>query len=145
MLPAHRCGELPADEQAVFIVDGNDVARLGCGRVLPVRTGPEVPACFPGRDRRAWITDHVPLASTSSCDANLPRRLGRAPARQAWWQRAGLGRPGGASVEREVVGAGIGASQLLAALHEQVVEQAGRADPEVVRGQPLRTGGLPDE
>src|SRR5262245_56625723 len=63
------------------------------------------------------------------------RRGGRRPV-------SGAGRP---SVEREVVGAGVGAGQLLASLHEQVVEQAGRADPEVVRGQPLRPGGLPDE
>src|SRR5262249_5057035 len=82
VLPAQRRGELPTDEQAVLTVDGNDVARFGCGRVLPVRAGPEGPARFPGRDRRGWIAAHLPLASTCSCDANLPRPRWRAPARQ---------------------------------------------------------------
>src|SRR6516164_7717309 len=81
----------------------------------------------------------MPLASTYLRDANLPRRSCRAP-----------DRPGPAAswpdlVHREVVGAGVGAGELLAALHEQVVEQAGRADAEVVRGQPLRPGDLPHE
>jgi len=46
------------------------------------------------------------------------------------------------SIEGEVIGTGVLAGELLAALHEQVVEQAGRADPEQVRSEPGSAGGL---
>src|SRR5215470_11419847 len=49
------------------------------------------------------------------------------------------------SVEGEIVRAGVGAGELLAALHEQIVEQAGGADAEKLRRQPLRPGDLTDQ
>src|SRR5215472_4528654 len=51
----------------------------------------------------------------------------------------------GALVEGEVVGAGIGAGELLAALHEQVVERAAGADGEVAGGHPAGAGGPPPQ
>src|SRR4051812_37555136 len=47
-------------------------------------------------------------------------------------------------VEREVVGTGVAAGRELGALHEQVVEQTGRAEAEPLRRQPVVTGGLVD-
>src|SRR4051794_19712768 len=49
-----------------------------------------------------------------------------------------------ASVQGEVVGAGVAAGGELLALHEQVVEQARRAEAEQLRVQPLLAGRLVD-
>src|SRR3954451_21065659 len=48
------------------------------------------------------------------------------------------------SVQREVVGTGVAAGGHLGALHQQLVEQRGRAEPEPVRVEPVRAGDLVD-
>src|SRR3954452_12920053 len=49
------------------------------------------------------------------------------------------------SVHADVVGAGVVAGAELLPLQEQVVEQAGGAEPEPVRGQPVGAGRLVDQ